>query len=103
MFIIIDIKIITIPITIAPSRITIVLSMISNGLCLRPIDLYKGSRACSNPNTEPYTKPKNALESPTRCKIAPSRFPFFLYTKYPTKEITKPCPKSPNIIPNNKV
>ena len=99
----IEIIISTTPIAIAPPRTTFTLSITSIGFSSKPIALYKGSSACSNPNTEPNTSPKNALDNPIRVIIAQSLFFVLLYNIAPITEITIPCPRSPNIIPKRSV
>ena len=65
--------------------------------------LKYSDKISSFPKNEPKNTPKIALEIPKRTPTPPNfKLNFFSATR-PTKERIMPCPKSPNIIPNNKV
>ena len=65
--------------------------------------LKYSDKISSFPKNEPKNTPKIALEIPKRTPTPPNfKLNFFSATR-PTKERIIPCPKSPNIMPNNKV
>ena len=54
----------------------------------------------SKPKTEPYSSPKTVELTPTIPIIAARSIFLILYKRNPTIASSKPCPASPNIIPN---